>query len=91
MGYYINPPDTAKEEFLQVHGRAIARTQAASHDFSGPDLPVCLMDNGAFTAAGIAYCKEEVTEFLQEDGRRRSWWLVSREKLSPYYQEEKTA
>jgi len=41
-----------------------------------PDcLPVCLINNGPFSAAGVAYCEQEFEEFKVPDGRPRVWFL----------------
>ena len=39
-------------------------------------LPVCLVDNGVFSAASICYSEEELAAFAQPDGRRKAWFLV---------------
>lgn len=84
MGLYINPPKGTKEAFLVEHGVRVSPNDVANiTDFTG-DLPVCLFDNGLFTAAGIAYFPEELKEFLKEDGRNKQWFLVDREALKPY-------
>jgi len=87
MGYYINPPDCSKEQFLHNHGRPVLPGAARiTHD----ELPVCLVNNGAFTAAGIAYSAEEIEAFSRPDGRAKLWFMVSREKLKPYYKEQQS-
>lgn len=89
MGYYINPPDMTKEEFLQKYGQVllIAPPPISFEDYPNK-LPVCLVDNPAmgFTAAGICYDKRELEAFTQpEDYRPKKWFLVDRELLKPYY------
>lgn len=81
MGEYINPREITKEQFLQREGRLI----------KGPDqvepgeLPVCLVNNGPFTAAGIAYDEQEIQAFtVPSDSRPKQWYGVSYEKLAPY-------
>jgi hypothetical protein len=45
-------------------------------------LPVVLINNGAFTSAGIAYCEDELKEFTrQDDNRRRTIYIVPIDKL----------
>lgn len=84
MGYYINPPDMSKEEFLQQHGTPISPADVKNH-YTGDNLPVCLVNNGAFTAAGIAFDPHEADAFLYPDGRPKRWYTVSKEVLKPYY------
>lgn len=80
MGYYINPGDRTKEQFLKEHGTSISQAQAREHKASDR-LVVCLVDNGAFTAAGIAYDDRERDAFMHPDHRTRWWYLVDRAKL----------
>lgn len=85
MGLYINPPDKSKEQFLQEHGRKISEADAKAWNFAADDLPVCLVDNGAFTAAAIADRPSEVEAFTYgHDPRPRVWFAVKRDILAPY-------
>jgi len=81
MGYYINPPDRTKEEWLEEFGEeAITPTWPATEGM----VPICLIDNGAFTAAGIAYNEAEFNAFMAPDSgmqRPRTWYYVPREKV----------
>lgn len=69
MGYYVNPTNKSKEEFLREKGVAVPRTFKWT-DLHEGSLPVVLLDNGAFTAAGIAYSTEEFAAFTRVDDRR---------------------
>ena len=64
MGFYVNPSDMTKEEWLQKHGQI---TETPVWPAPEGTIPVCLIDNGPFTAAGIAYCEQEFYEFLAPD------------------------
>lgn len=91
MGFYINPTDCSKEEWLQKHGisgynlgtrEGVDLAVEAGHQ--PPEYyPVCLVDNGWMKAAGIAYNLEEHRVFAdtEHDKRPRKWFVVSREKL----------
>ena len=85
MGYYINPPNMTKEQFLESYGLEL-NNPPFWHDIErdGLDFPVCLVDNGPFTAAAIAYSSSELDVFKREDGRPKRWFLVARELLKPY-------
>lgn len=82
MGCYINPPDMTKEQWLFKHAAAIPPNTLRAWD-TKPEgtLPVILVDNGSFTAAGIAYNKAEYDAFNVEDGRDRLWFCVPQEEL----------
>ena len=79
MGAYINPPDESKEDFLEREGADLF--PVAFKSVPEGHHAVCLMDNGLFTAAGIAFDEREFNEFAREDGRRKYWFTVPIEKL----------
>jgi hypothetical protein len=81
MGYYINPKDCTKEDWLDRYGRSITAAHAKAHT-AGSDVAVCLVDNGEFTAAGIAFDDRERDQFARPDGRPKKWYLASRELLT---------
>jgi hypothetical protein len=86
MGYYINPSDgRTKESWLAEHATPITKTEANNFDFSKGMLPVCLVDNGEFTAAGIAYDARERNYFMIPDGRPKKWFSVKKDLLKEWY------
>lgn len=85
MGRYINPLEGTKEEFLCEFGTEISKEEAANFDYTQSDtLPVVWIDNGPFSAAGIAFDKEEMDDFQMEDDRPQRWYIVNMELLTPY-------
>lgn len=80
MGAYVNPPRAiapTKEAWLNEHGLVTNDPKITE-----TELPVCLVDNGAFTAAGIAYSESELRAFqLPQHTRRKVWYQVKRELL----------
>ena len=78
MGCYVNPPDGKKVEWLIRHGEEIESPCAITKSH----VPVCLVNNGVFFAAAIAYKLSEVEAFNQPtDFRPKQWFKVPREKL----------
>ena len=80
MGMYINPEGEAtKEEWLFVHGLRCKQTPT----WPAPEgkVLVCLVDNGFFRAAGVAYSKREYEAFLHPDPRDKSWWITDIDSL----------
>lgn len=82
MGAYVNPVGESKEEWLMKNGHLLTGGQ----DFMWESLPkgflfVCLIDNGHFTAAGIAYSKEEFERFKRDNSRPKSWYIAEIQKL----------
>ncbi len=83
MGFYINPKDTTKEFWLQKYGElAISISKEGFKNRPSGKLPVILVDNGGFMAAGICYSEEEYKAFTHpEDKRPRTLYFVDEEKL----------
>lgn len=82
MGVYINSRNMSKEDWLEINGVPTTLNSLEHwNDLSYGTLPVCLVDNGHFTAAGIAYCKEELECFKRNDGRPKKWFIVEIHKL----------
>ena len=88
MGYYINPPDRSKEDWLKENAKQLPVAAIDSIESVGEgNLPVCLIDNGPFTAAAIAYSNKELEYFNQPDSRRKIWFsapIEGLEKVSDY-------
>jgi len=79
MGYYVNPKNETKEQFLNKHG---IRFSGTWKDVPEDSLPVILIDNGIFTAAGIAYQESEFKVFTDPfDSRPKEVFIVPIEKL----------
>lgn len=74
MGYYVNPPGVPKEEWLLSHGKA---AQAIAPDGPPPEgrAWVCIVNNGAFTAAGVVYSQGELEAFSEPGDRRPKMWV----------------
>lgn len=92
MGYYINPESGSKEDWLLDNGNQVSRQTIQAFSFTTDELPVCLVDNGWMTAAGIAYDANERDRFMEahlppDEQRPKAWFLVSKEKLKPFYKE----
>ena len=83
MGMYINPRRGSKEQWLDenavpVQPENYGSTRQEQYAALCKDgfLPVCLVDNGPFTAAGIAYSQGEYEAFSYEDPRPRKWFIA---------------
>ena len=78
MGCYINPPDMTKEEWLKKYGQPTL----LPCEVTQTHVPVCLVDNRMFTAAGVGYHPLEVNDFKEGmGGRKHSWWKVRRDDV----------
>ena len=82
MGAYVNPENETKEKFLEREGRPVGNIKWK--DVPEGFLPVILLDNFAFSAAGIAYSERELNAFTDpRDSRIKKIYLVPIEKLLP--------
>lgn len=88
MGYYVNPSNMSKEQWLQDNGIEVLTPGPFPEDDT---VVVCLLDNGPFTAAAICYSKDELDQFAQRgryegeartDRRHRQWFLVDKTKIA---------
>jgi hypothetical protein len=83
MGYYVNPITESKESFLLREGQRVDKPDSYNRIPRDKAL-VVLVDNGMFTAAGVAYSQDEFEAFTDlRDGRRKSYFVVERDKLYP--------
>jgi len=83
MGLYINPIGETKESWLEREAVEVAGAEAAATWREGGEiLPVCLVDNGAFTAAAVIYSDGEMKTFIDRgDSRKKRWFVVEVEKI----------
>lgn len=94
MGIYINPKEMTKEEWLEQNGvlipeNAIRDTDEKTFKKIWPVLPVCLVDNGPFTAAGIGFSFQETRRwFYENDFRPKLIFFVNFERLKKFLLEE---
>jgi len=80
MGAYINPIDETKEQWLEKNGTEVPFLD--KWDIPENHFPVVLVDNGPFTAAGIAYCESELKAFINpEDWRPKRYFIVPIHRL----------
>lgn len=78
MGLYINPPKESKEDFLRKFGTIISLSEGWT-DRPRFSVPVILINNIAFTAAGIGFDEDEFNEFTQITDRAtiKMWVPIS--------------
>lgn len=83
MGYYIEverPTQKAKQLVEQYNAELVLSPEA--FDFSGSDALICVVENGPFDAAAIAYDEAERNDFLPtaRDQRPRTWLKMPKTK-----------
>jgi hypothetical protein len=76
MGCYINPKGESKEDWLG--SEAVPLPSEPPECFRPLDgwMIVCLIDNYAYTAAGVAFNDRELAAFKSLDDRPK-WWFVA--------------
>jgi len=81
MGCYVNPRTETKEAFLLREGSMMQFAPTAA-DITTDSVPVCLVNNGPFTAAAVAYSANELQAFTPgHDPRPKLWFKVPRTAL----------
>lgn len=85
MGLYVNPP-IDKQVWLENNNEGEFKPSDFLFDSVADDeFLVVLVDNGAFTAGGIAYDESEYEMMSTlDDKRRKRYFIVKRDKLKPY-------
>lgn len=87
MGYYIETGyPIRKVQWLIDNTKAVRTAEPVAG--TAEMIPVCVIDNGAFEAAGIAFDARELAVFADlNDERERKWLSVPRTevlKLCPH-------
>ena len=83
MGYYINV-SSSKEAFLSENASKVQSKDIALAlcEDDPESIPIVLIDNKLFTAAGIAYCREELEAFTEGcDPRPKEFFVIKTAKL----------
>lgn len=86
MGYYLNPKDMSKEQFLDKYGEVCMKPTdfTRTSDSGKEQIIVCWVHNGDFTAAGICVNQDEFDAFMHPDPRTKMWFWVDKELLDEY-------
>lgn len=90
MGFYINPTDMSKEQWLHKNQKSVS-VHPPTKNYLEHDDTVCvvLVDNFAFSALAIAYNMRELEDFSRDDGRMKVWAQVPRAVVEPYLHGQK--
>lgn len=76
MGKYIETDVVlGKAEWIKKHLGAMSLTGKPNHVGTGY-VPVCVVDNGHFEAAAIAYNSAEAESFNDKTDKRKKEWLL---------------
>ena len=79
MGFYIQGPQNGKAKFLQNKYDCFEIPQPKTFDEVDKDLAlICVVDNGAFEAAGYCFSQAEFDAFTYTGGgdKRLKVWLL---------------
>lgn len=87
MGYYIEVPHPRNKARQLVDLYDAKIELGPFFDETGKRIGICVVENGPFDAAAIAFSKREMQEFADDDtGRPITWLSLPREiviKLNP--------
>ena len=78
MTTYLNPMTMSKEEFLHKHGVEISPEDVANYQLTDHSelCVVCLVDNGAFTGAGVMDERDRRDFLDPSDTRPKRFYIV---------------
>lgn len=84
MGFYLNPTGVTREQFLAKHAMLITEEQFKAFVYSDEQtmMPICLVENRSFQAAGVAFNPRERDMMAARehegipDPRPRTYWLL---------------
>lgn len=86
MGLYVNPTNTTKEKWLLANARRVTAEDITGAGFAGViregRIPIVWMDNGPFSAVGVAFDQSEAEYFARHDGRPKLFYTVPRSSLA---------
>ena len=81
MGYYLQTPGRNHEKAVALvkkyGGRQIDEPPNSLSELPEETALVCVVDNGPFEAAGLAYSDEELQAFAYPDNRPRRWIVLN--------------
>lgn len=84
MGFYINPEGITKERWLDENAKPISVpiNMEIFKNKASDEIPLCLVDNGAFTALGVCFNPNEMMVFNDvRDGRIKFWYMAKKEDV----------
>jgi len=88
MGLYVEVND--KERWLIQNGSSYNNfSPIPFSEIPKESFAVCLVDNGMFFAAAVAFDEDEYEAFKNPDGRPKKWFYVEKkylEKVCPSYE-----
>lgn len=94
MGIYVNPQHMTKEQWILQNGEEVPFGELPPEAPVGPALTrlVCVVNNGPFNAAAVAFSQDEYKVFREPmDFRPKMWFSVPKHKLldvtpKPYHE-----
>jgi len=84
MGFYIQTPEAKGKanHLVKAYGASRLRVTPQWNEVPEGKAAICVVDNGAFEAAGLAYSEEELRAFSEPTDRRPKTWLLMETKLA---------
>jgi len=86
MGFYIEVPRNKgkAQQLVDLHGARILDSKPSFNEVAESEAIICVLDNGAWEAAGFAYDERELGRFTKPDfympQRPRIWLIMNKQK-----------
>lgn len=86
MGWYLNPTEITKHEFVEQHAQKVSYYGQRLNDIPEDKVLLCMLFNGGFEALGVGVNDAELKQWAlsaPEDRRRRDYYLIDKKLVAP--------
>jgi hypothetical protein len=84
MGYYIQGPNRGKASDILIRipgSRILTKPDPSLLDEGSEDVLICVVSNGGFDAAGVAFSKRDLAEWMDPSDPRPKVWISANRNM----------